>query len=242
MSFFDNLAKKLFGDYQNAIPRSTGGEMPSQPQSGDTMVGTGPQVDMAELSRKIMAARTPVSTSGPSTDQKIPLLNPEAYIMGEQKGPLSMSTRTSVNTRDTLGLIDPTKLVRDPKTGLEARYIDIHGKDHDTLKLVGQQIMAGKDIRANRTDVPVGSKGDILEMRDLRDWFAATGGRRGGGGSGGSSSPPFNYNWDRPATPQLQRAPGFQFDRTDPMPENVRSPEPEPYERDKQRYAKLLGS
>ena len=71
--------------------------------------------------------------------------------------------------------------------------------------------------------------------------LAGTGSRAGAAGV--AKPPPFRYDWTRPPTPDMQRAQPFEFDRTDPMGAEVREarPRPETYDRDTQRYKKLLG-
>ena len=71
-----------------------------------------------------------------------------------------------------------------------------------------------------------------------------------GSGGSGAVSRPLNYEWSRPETPQLPRLPERQLDMRDPLPPPAmgerpvmpeQGPAPEPYQRDTERYRKLLG-
>jgi len=157
---------------------------------------------------------------------RVPLLDPEQYIKGEWEGPFSAGGRAQLSVGEMPDLIDPT--------------LPQHHKDVGPAQAVGAAQQAGHEQKRHLTFEP-GPKDLRGHLDQLQAQYAATG---RAGAAGRPAPPPFRYDWDRPAQPQFQRAEPFQFDHTDPLGAEVREARPRPaeFERDRQRYEKLLGS
>jgi len=232
MSWLSELARRL-GD--NTLPASTGGEMDDQTIDKDPILSLEGETGI-DWSK---APGTLPSTPDSRHTSTVPTLDVEQYVRGEWEGPYSVGDRGQLSVGPMPDLIDPTlpQYEKEPgEPGFRGR-----AQKRPMLSAVGATQMAGAEAKKGLSYDP-GPKTLRDELDELRQQYQAGG--TAGGAAGSPAPPPFSYDWSRPPTPDMQRAQPFEFDRTDPMGAEVREARPRPaeYERDRQRYEKLLGS